>query len=148
MTVGVRNPCPSIPHPLSLPCPLSEQELGRETMITRVCSSPLRDRRKVLGNVDPQKRPRLSVSPTPPPPPPTYSHLRKLWSVFVTCKLHCEKTNKNKQKQTNPAANLSSEPHPMLETDGTPDEDGYYSFTVSVPGKPERMSGNSGVGLF
>eukprot|EP00731_Ephydatia_muelleri_P002355 Em0001g2355a len=79
----------------------NEQERGRETMITRVCSSPLRDRRKVLGNVDPQKRPRLFASPTPPPPPPTYSH---------------------------------------LQTDGTPDEDGYYSFTVSVPGKPERMS--------
>ncbi|KAL5517032.1 hypothetical protein EMCRGX_G002497 [Ephydatia muelleri] len=87
---------------------LNEQERGRETMITRVCSSPLRDRRKVLGNVDPQKRPRLSASPTPPPPPPTYSHL---------------------------PANLSSEPHPMLETDGTPDEDGYYSFTWKVKDK-------------
>eukprot|EP00731_Ephydatia_muelleri_P024027 Em0016g298a len=86
---------------------LNEQELGRETMITRVCSSPLRDRRKVLGNVDPQKRPRLSTSPTPPPPPPTYSHL----------------------------PNLSSEPHPMLETDGTPDKDGYYSFTWKVKDK-------------
>lgn len=82
---------------------LNDQELARETIITRVCSCPLRDRRKTLGDMNPQKRTCHSTSPTPTPSLPVPSQCHMPLDLFT--------------------------PQLMMEAGDAPDEEGYYTFT-------------------